>query len=143
MRKCVRRSALSNHHLLMDRQQPRRRNPEFQFRVLIIGRANAGKTTILQRVRETTESPIIYRRRLGAKEREEVSGTTFCLLSDLTADQVQLDPTLEVSDNSSPFSSAFPLTIELPARRAHNRRRACVLQLPRLRFSRLSRNRAW
>ncbi|KAH9169819.1 hypothetical protein EDB89DRAFT_2193581, partial [Lactarius sanguifluus] len=33
-----------------------------QFRVLIIGRENAGKTSILQRVCETTESPIIYRR---------------------------------------------------------------------------------
>ena len=31
-----------------------------QFRVLIIGRANAGKTSILQRVCDTTESPEIY-----------------------------------------------------------------------------------
>ncbi|PPQ90844.1 hypothetical protein CVT25_007379 [Psilocybe cyanescens] len=36
--------------------------PKIQFRVLIIGRANAGKTSILKRVCETTESPIIYRR---------------------------------------------------------------------------------
>ena len=34
---------------------------EDQFRVLIIGRANAGKTSILQRVCDTTESPKIYR----------------------------------------------------------------------------------
>jgi len=34
---------------------------EVKFRVLIIGRANAGKTTILQRVCDTTESPEIYR----------------------------------------------------------------------------------
>ncbi|KAH8980657.1 hypothetical protein EDB92DRAFT_262290 [Lactarius akahatsu] len=45
----------------IDTQQPRRRLPEFSFRVLIIGRANAGKTSILQRICETTESPIIYR----------------------------------------------------------------------------------
>ena len=45
----------------MDTQQPRRQIPEIQFRVLIIGRANAGKTSILQRVCDTTESPIIYR----------------------------------------------------------------------------------
>ncbi|KAF8259475.1 hypothetical protein EI94DRAFT_1615843, partial [Lactarius quietus] len=32
-----------------------------KFRVLIVGRANAGKTTILQRVCDTTESPTIYR----------------------------------------------------------------------------------
>jgi GTPase SAR1 family protein len=31
-----------------------------KFRVLIIGRANAGKTTILQRVCDTTEDPEIY-----------------------------------------------------------------------------------
>jgi GTPase SAR1 family protein len=35
--------------------------PGLQFRVLVLGRANAGKTTILQRVCETTESPKIYR----------------------------------------------------------------------------------
>ena len=38
---------------------------DLQFRVLVLGRANAGKTTILQRVCETTESPKIYR---GGKE---------------------------------------------------------------------------
>ncbi|KAG1721788.1 hypothetical protein EDB19DRAFT_1898266 [Suillus lakei] len=31
-----------------------------RFRVLIIGRANAGKTTILQKVSNTTEDPEIY-----------------------------------------------------------------------------------
>ncbi|KAH9021801.1 hypothetical protein EDB85DRAFT_408418 [Lactarius pseudohatsudake] len=46
-------------------QQPRRRMSEVQFRVLIIGRANAGKTSILKRICETTESPVIYR---GGKE---------------------------------------------------------------------------
>jgi hypothetical protein len=35
--------------------------PDIKFRVLVLGRANAGKTTILQRVCETTESPKIYR----------------------------------------------------------------------------------
>ena len=35
--------------------------PAIRFRVLVIGRANAGKTSILQRVCETTESPTIYR----------------------------------------------------------------------------------
>jgi hypothetical protein len=40
------------------------------FRVLIIGRANAGKTSILQRVCDTTESPVIYRRdRSGTRKR--------------------------------------------------------------------------
>ena len=40
---------------------PRPRVPNVQFRVLIIGRANAGKTSILQRVCDTTESPVIYK----------------------------------------------------------------------------------
>jgi len=43
----------------------RRRMPylrrNLRFRVLVLGRANAGKTSILQRVCETTESPKIYR----------------------------------------------------------------------------------
>ena len=34
-----------------------------RFRVLIIGRANAGKTTILQRVCNTTEQPKIFNRK--------------------------------------------------------------------------------
>jgi predicted GTPase len=45
----------------MDTEHLRHAIPEIQFRVLIIGRANAGKTSILQRVCDTTESPIIYR----------------------------------------------------------------------------------
>ncbi|KAH9010869.1 hypothetical protein EDB85DRAFT_2125692 [Lactarius pseudohatsudake] len=45
----------------MATQQPSPRIPKIRFRVLIIGRANAGKTTILQRICDTTESPVIYR----------------------------------------------------------------------------------
>ena len=30
------------------------------FRILVIGRANSGKTTVLQRVCNTTEDPCIY-----------------------------------------------------------------------------------
>ena len=43
-------------------KEARRIIPDLQFRVLLIGKANAGKTSILQRVCETTESPKIYRR---------------------------------------------------------------------------------
>ena len=46
----------------MATQQDPPRVPDVKFRVLIIGRANAGKTSILQRVCDTTESPEIYRR---------------------------------------------------------------------------------
>ena len=46
------------------RQQRRAQNlrNRTRFRVLIIGRANAGKTTILQRVCNTTEQPKIFNR---------------------------------------------------------------------------------
>ena len=53
-------TSLSHPIALMSAQRTRR-IPEIQFRVLIIGRANAGKTSILQRLCETTNSPIIYR----------------------------------------------------------------------------------
>ena len=62
-----------------NRQSPRR-IPDIRFRVLIIGRANAGKTSILQRVCNTTGSPVIYR------GNEEVRGPTFDREADLTAD---------------------------------------------------------
>ncbi|KAI0249738.1 hypothetical protein BJV78DRAFT_637785 [Lactifluus subvellereus] len=61
-----------------------RRLPKFKFRVLIIGRANAGKTSILQRVCHTTQSPTIYR---GSKP-------------------IQLEPSMEVGD-IAPFLSHY------------------------------------
>ena len=73
---------------LMDTQESSRTQiplAGLRFRVLIIGRANAGKTSILQRVCETTESPTIYREAAqevataSNLEREEVRGPTFCL----------------------------------------------------------------
>jgi len=36
------------------------RNEYRQFRILVIGRANAGKTTLLKRVCNTTKEPCIY-----------------------------------------------------------------------------------
>ena len=59
----------------MEDKQTYHRAQKIPFRVLIIGRANAGKTTILQSVCETTESPVIYRRK-GWK-REEVGGPKY------------------------------------------------------------------
>jgi GTPase SAR1 family protein len=44
-----------------------------RFRILVIGRANAGKTTLLQRVCKTTESPIV-RNQWGRM----VSGRLLC-----------------------------------------------------------------
>ena len=49
---------------------------DIKFRVLIIGRANASKTSILQRVCDTTESPEIYRcDPEGNRERVRRSGS--------------------------------------------------------------------
>jgi GTPase SAR1 family protein len=45
----------------MDLQENLPRVPyDVKFRVLIIGRENAGKTSILRRVCGTTEDPVIY-----------------------------------------------------------------------------------
>ena len=70
------------------------RTPVTQFRVLVIGRANAGKTSILQRVCETTESPTIYR------GNEEVRNMVqaFFYKSDSYCRQVTLNPTMDVSN---------------------------------------------
>ena len=103
----------------MDTEQTCRRIPVFQFRVLIIGRANAGKTSILQRVCETTKSPTIYR----GKKKVCVQAS-ICEYG-LTADQVTLNPSIDVSNNGT--SLRLLLNMD-PARRAHDRRRACLLQ---------------
>ncbi|KAF8125484.1 hypothetical protein EV363DRAFT_1299212 [Boletus edulis] len=58
-------------------QKPLRfRVPDIRFRVLIVGRANAGKTSILQRVCETTESPKTYRIKHGRREEIRLDPTT-------------------------------------------------------------------
>ncbi len=86
--------------------------PNIIFRVLIIGRANSGKTTILQRVCDTTDSPTIYRRISGGERKKVRHGC--CLAVQILSSypvQIKLDPTTEVSDKRScPLS---PLTSEL------------------------------
>ena len=82
----------------MDTEQPRPRIPKFQFRVLIIGRANAGKTSILQRICETTDSPIVRKRTKG-RDQMEVCDQPLVCESDLIADQVtELNPSMDVSN---------------------------------------------
>ncbi|KAF8554433.1 hypothetical protein OG21DRAFT_1095134 [Imleria badia] len=66
----------------MSQEQLRFRVPNIKFRVLIVGRANAGKTSILKRVCETTESPKTYRVRNGIRE------------------EIHLDPTVERGDHN-------------------------------------------
>ncbi|KAF8438028.1 hypothetical protein L210DRAFT_3545257 [Boletus edulis BED1] len=57
----------------------RLRVPDDKFRVLVVGRANARKTSLLQRVCETTESPRIYR------------------ISDGRHEEIHFDPSTEVN----------------------------------------------
>ncbi|KAN0134543.1 hypothetical protein V8E53_007689 [Lactarius tabidus] len=66
-----------------------RRVPDIAFRVLIIGRANAGKTSILQRVCETTLSPSIYRRTEDSRSGQ---------VKEVELDQ--LDPSMERGEHS-------------------------------------------
>jgi hypothetical protein len=117
----------------MDAKQTRRRFSDLQFRVLVIGRANAGKTSILQRVCETTESPTIYR------GNEEVRGPTFCLQVGSHPRQVTLTPSMNVSSSSTSLRS--PLNMKL-ARRALHRRCTCVLQSQGLCISRFAGHRS-
>ena len=86
----------SNSILSKHTKQTLRRLSDLRFRVLVIGSANAGKTSILQRVCETTESPKIYR---GGKEVRRGGPNFLVRKSDLTADQFKLDPSMDVSDN--------------------------------------------
>ena len=52
-----------------------------RFRILVVGRANAGKTTLLQRVCNTTENPEVFD---GAGNKVN---TTFCATSESPTDQ--------------------------------------------------------
>ena len=99
-------------------QTKRRTIPDLQFRVLVIGKANAGKTTILQRVCDTTESPMIYRQGKDG-QKEEVRGPHFVCESDLTANQFKLEPSMDVSDTRTSLRLLIDI---LPARRAYHRR---------------------
>ena len=60
---------------------PSPRAPNVRFRVLIIGRANAGKTSILQRVCDTTESPVIYRSRPSGNRSQVCAHSQWCFQS--------------------------------------------------------------
>jgi GTPase SAR1 family protein len=67
-----------------------------RFRVLIIGRANAGKTTILQRVCETTESPEIYSVDLSGARIRVWSSIREAVSVSLSLQVQQLETTMEV-----------------------------------------------
>jgi GTPase SAR1 family protein len=93
----------------MDAQQnlPRLPSRGVKFRVLIIGRANAGKTSILQRVCDTTESPVIYRRdQSGTRERVrsrfQLHFRSHCLARfNISTLQQRLDRVIFLSDGRS------------------------------------------
>ena len=99
-----------NSIALMSTEQTYQVIPKIQFQVLIIGRANAGKTLILQQFCDTMEIPTIYRWEENGRK-EEVHGPKFVCESDLTADQVTLDLSMDVSDNCT--SLRLPTGIDL------------------------------
>ena len=111
-----------------EHSQPNVKLPKIKFRVLIIGRANAGKTSILQRVCDTTDSPVIYRRMGDGKKKEKVRGQRFCNRASWfsLSPQIQLEPSMDVSDTRSYFGASF-LIVEL-ARRTHYRGWTCICQ---------------
>jgi len=114
--------------------------PKIQFRVLIIGRANAGKTTILQRVCDTTESPTVYRQ-INDDERVEVCHSGLTVLPVLFhATQTKLFPSMEVSDKRCCLLS---LLNSGSAWRAQYRGWTCVLRPHGLCFPWLAWHREW
>ena len=86
-----------NPFVLWATQRDPPRVPKVKFRVLIrvIGRANAGKTSILPRVLRYDESPKNYR--LGPEN--SLSGMFSFLINTFISwrSQIKLDPTIEVS----------------------------------------------
>src|SRR3981081_2208627 len=63
-----------------------------RFRCLIIGRANAGKTTILQRVCNTVENPEVFEAAFGPDDLEKASSSAvFFLIGDFLNPICQLD----------------------------------------------------
>ncbi|KAI9429329.1 hypothetical protein H4582DRAFT_2151569 [Lactarius indigo] len=62
----IRDSSRPNTGSPMDANKSHGQLPKIKFRILIIGRADSGKTSILQRVCDTTDSPVFFR------ENEEV-----------------------------------------------------------------------
>ena len=95
------------------------RLPNVKFRVLIIGRANAGKTSILQRVCDTTESPQIYRVRVigGTETRELVRAELTNWRYPWTHCQVRF-----ISSLTPRF--VMPILIKLSSDRVYTARRA-------------------
>jgi GTPase SAR1 family protein len=83
-----------------EHSQPDVKLPDIKFRVLIIGRANAGKTSILQRVCYTTDSLVIYRRTRDGKKEKVRDQRVFIIVASLPplSPQIQLDPSMDVSD---------------------------------------------
>jgi septin family protein len=64
----------------------RLRNKFGRFRILIVGRANAGKTTILQKVCNTTDDPEIYDTK-GKKVRAMIYSTRASIADKLWVDR--------------------------------------------------------
>jgi hypothetical protein len=91
------KSSILQHIRAMDSHQILPQVPSYvKFRVLIIGRANAGKTSILQRVCDTTENPEIYSIDSSGVRSRVRSHWVWVFPSDHIAQVQQLDSSQEV-----------------------------------------------
>jgi hypothetical protein len=79
----------------MSTQQNLPEVPDVQFRILVIGKANAGKTSILQRVCDTADSPEIYSVDASGA-RKQVRFRYYWRFQISSSGKVQLNPTMEV-----------------------------------------------
>jgi septin family protein len=70
--KSCRNDTVSTRRAIDAQQDVPRARRDLKFRVLIIGRALSGKTSILQRICDTTESPEVYRLDRQGYDRERV-----------------------------------------------------------------------
>ena len=99
-----------------------------RFRILVIGRANAGKTTILKRICDSTENPEIY------NEQGEKVCILFWFQSSraLTicdqVDRAQIEESLEVSVLNCHHRSCIRVQLMCPKRGAHDIEDGMVFQ---------------
>jgi hypothetical protein len=106
-------SCLPNSVSQMGTTNPHRLPPKINFRVLIIGRANAGKTSILQKVCNATDSPVVWRG-------DEEVRSLFIIIAGVVSllHKVQLEPSMDVGDTSNASLWLF-LILELAWRAQH------------------------
>jgi len=114
----------------MGAQQSLPRVPhDIKFRVLVIGRANAGMTSILQRVCDTMESPEVYRRgRRGKRERVRLDPSMERGMHDIEDELVFADHNGYIFHDSRGLESGSEVELEIVQEFVRRRSRARQLK---------------